>query len=181
MRHHALHSIVAAGLMVALTHISASADTSSDKARLGMALSCQGSAQPHELITWVTGLGGGPIINSSRIESGAEYTWPDPVYVLGFPTTRANIRAFHGAGRDYTVYESIFPDKSFRALASITGLSPDEAGNYQQRVGKNHLFLREQGGITYVTCAIGVHRSGLERALHAPEPRAATTPQPDKK
>ncbi|WP_323025734.1 hypothetical protein [Castellaniella sp.] len=178
MRSTALHPIAAAGLLAVTLHATASADTSSDKARLGMALSCQGSAQPHELISWISNLGGGAIINSIRVESGTEYTLPDPVYVLGFPVTRANIRAFHGASHDYTVYEAIFPDKSFREIASIAGLTPDEAGNYQQRIGKNHLYLREQGDATYVTCAIGVHRSGLGRALHAPAKENDTAMDP---
>ncbi len=163
-----LLAIVALGLGLTISH-TATADAASDKARLEMALSCHGSAQPHELITWVSTLGGGAIIDSTRTESGTEYTLPNPVYVLGFPTTRVNIRSFHGASRDFTVYESIFPDKSFRSIASIAGLTPDQAGNYQQRIGKNQLFLREQANVTYVTCAIGVHNSGLERALHAPE------------
>ena len=177
MRNPAIHCIAVAVLVAMSAHATAFADASSDKARLGMALSCQGNAQPHELTSWISNLGGGAIIDSTRVESGTEYTLPDPVYVLGFPTTRANIRAFHGAGQDYTVYESIFPGKPFRELASIAGLSPDEAGNYQQRVGKNHLFLREQGDVTYVTCAIGVHRSGLGRALHTPGKENGTTPK----
>ena len=151
----------------------AHADTTNmtgSKARLEMVLSCHGSAQPHELIDWISKLGGGAILESSRVPSGAEYTIPDPIYVLGFPATRMNIRAFHGNGRDFTVYETIFPDKPFRSIASIAGLTPDVAGNYQQRVGKNHLYLREQAGVTYVTCAMGVHGPGLERALHTPLP-----------
>lgn len=153
-----------------------STDKTGSKARLEMALSCHGSAQPHELIGWISRLGGGAILESPRVPSGAEYTIPDPVYVLGFPATRMNIRAFHGNGRDFTVYETIFPDKPFRSIASIAGLTPDAAGNYQQRIGKNHLYLREQAGVTYVTCAFGVHGPGLERALHAPLPDQAVTP-----
>lgn len=171
MNAHAGRLLVATAVAVfglAVANPSA-ADTTSDKARLEMALSCHGSAQPHELISWITGLGGGSVVDSTREESGTEYTLPDPVYVLGFPTTRINIRSFRGASRDFTVYETIFPDKSFRSIASIAGLAPDQAGNYQQRVGKNQLFLRDQANVTYVTCAIGVHGPGLERALHAPE------------
>lgn len=156
-------------LLVAASAHAGSTSASSDRARLEMALSCHGGAQPHELIGWISSLGGGAIVESPRIPSGAEYTMPNPVYVLGFPATRVNIRAFHGQDRDFTVYETVFPDKSFRSITSIAGLTPDQAGNYQQRVGKNHLYLREQAGVTYVTCTMGVHGPGLKRALRDPE------------
>jgi len=159
--------LAVASLQFGATAYSAPTDTTSDKTRLEMALSCHGSAQPHELIGWISNFGGAAIVDSARTLIGTEYTLPNPVYVLGFPTTRLNIRAFHGQDRTFTVYETIFPDKPFRSIASIVDLAPDEAGNYQQRVGKNHLFLREQAGVTYVTCAIGVHSAGIKRALHA--------------
>ncbi|WP_157122579.1 hypothetical protein [Bordetella flabilis] len=144
-------------------------DPQTSRGQLEMALSCHGGAQPHELISWISNLGGGPIMDSARSTTGAEYTIPNPVYVLGFPATRFNIRSFRGQDRDFAVYETVFTDKSFRSIASIAGLSPDVAGNYERRVGNNHLFLRQQGDVTYVTCAMGVHGPGLAQALHAPE------------
>lgn len=114
-------------------------------------------------------MGGGSIVESASLDAGAEYTLPNPLYVLGFPATRVNVRALRGHDQTFNVYETILPDTSFRSIASIAGLSADEAGNFQQRAGKNHLFLREQSGVTYITCAMGIHRQGLERALHAPD------------
>lgn len=149
------------------------AETSNARARMEMAFSCNGNARPTEVISWIEELGGGAIVGSSQAQGGTEYTIPNPIYVLGFRATHYSIRSMHGAERNFDVYETIFPDTPFRSIASIAGLSADEAGNYHQRVGKNHLFLREQAGVTYVTCAMHVHASGLERALRKKEdPRA---------
>lgn len=134
-----------------------------------MAFSCNGNAKPTEVIGWINDLGGGSIVHSKQAQGGHEYTLPNPIHVLGFRATHHSIRSLQGAERSFDVYETIFPNTSFRSIAGIAGLVPDEAGNYHQRVGKNHLFLREQAGATYVTCAMNVHASGLERALFKKE------------
>lgn len=134
-----------------------------------MTFSCNGSAKPAEVTGWINSLGGGAIVHSKQAQSGQEYTLPNPIHVLGFRATHHSIRSLQGAERSFDVYETIFPNTSFHSIANIAGLSSDEAGNYHQRVGQNHLFLREQAGVTYVTCAMGVHASGLERALFKKE------------
>lgn len=139
--------------MVAIPHAYAAGVLA--QAKLQAVLSCETSAKPAEVVAWIKQLGGKAIVQKSP-ESDAEYTLQSPVDVYGRPVTRLSLHKGSNGEGDFDEYSAIFTGEPLATVARLADVSPDASGTYRKAIGGNDLVLRQESGVTYITCANGV-------------------------
>jgi len=151
--------VVLISTIIAAAAVQAADDSvATASANLTKILSCEQSAKPKEVATYIKKLGGKAIVQASDL-SDAQYTLPNPVDVFGRPVKQIMVhKAGGGEGDDYNEYSALLPGESIDAIAKAAGVAKDEVGDYRKEAGNNNISItRDPGdGVVYVTCVNNV-------------------------
>lgn len=126
------------------------------KSRLINILACNTQEAPTAVASLVRTLGGIAIVNH-HVRENYDFTLPNPIELFGQPVTRILVHPRSNDYGDYDEYAAVVDTANVAIVAQIAGIDVDPQGRYLQRIGGHEFRIREDQGVTTISCAYDVH------------------------